>query len=249
MTSFVALTYHSVRNDQRPNFARQMDVLIQTGQAVSADFSETLKNKRYYIAVTFDDGYHNILLNALPEMFRRGIPATIFVTTGYLGKKPAWIKDIKNPNIHELVLSEDQLKNLPRKLVTIGSHTDTHPNPNKIDMKTLEREITVSKNKLEEMLHEKVTLLSLPYGSIENENVKCFQQAGYSRIFLNIPTFPATLAGRYFVGRIEATPDDWMIEYKLKLRGAYQWLPWAVAGKRIVKNFVWKTSPEREVYS
>ena len=44
------------------------------------------------IAVTFDDGYSDILHNALPLLRRFNIPATVFVTSGYIGSitEPWW---------------------------------------------------------------------------------------------------------------------------------------------------------------
>jgi peptidoglycan/xylan/chitin deacetylase (PgdA/CDA1 family) len=98
------LTYHSVlppgsgleahesRNvvDQDV-FGWQMEYLATHHRCVPlADAIRDLQAGRplppYAVAVTFDDGFRNNLRYAVPVMRRWGIPATIFLTTGYIGR-------------------------------------------------------------------------------------------------------------------------------------------------------------------
>ena len=61
------------------------------------------------VALTFDDGYADNLLNAKPILERHGVPATVFIATGYVGGKREFWWD----RLRALVLEPGTL---PRKL-------------------------------------------------------------------------------------------------------------------------------------
>ena len=63
------------------------------------------KAPRRFFAVTFDDGYVDNLKNAKPLLERHGVPATIFVTSGWLGRaRPFWWDELE-----QLLLFSDSL--------------------------------------------------------------------------------------------------------------------------------------------
>jgi len=70
-------------------FAAQMDLIAELctvlplSQAVERLYAGTLPPRA--ACITFDDGYLNNLTVAAPIMRARGIPATVFVSTGYIG--------------------------------------------------------------------------------------------------------------------------------------------------------------------
>ena len=59
-------------------------------------------------------------------------------------------------------------------------------------------------------------------------------EAGYRRVFLSDPLWCAWEPEMIAIGRIDVTPRDWPLQYRLKVCGAYQWLPLAIAAKRRV---------------
>lgn len=181
--------------------------------------------------MTFDDAYQSVLQNALPILRTKNIPATIFVPTGCLGKKPKWIKNSNHSCANESVLTEAQLKELPTDLITIGSHTVSHISLTNVDKSVSRKEIFESKKTLEMILNQEITLFAAPYATLNENFIPLFKEAGYQRVFLNVPTFPASRTDLYILGRISAEPMDWPIEYRLKLFGAYQWLPLAIRMK------------------
>ena len=88
--SCVILYYHSVPEKHRNAFARQMDVIVKVTQPISIQRIPNLLYGKRYSAITFDDGFENVIDYAIPELQRRNIPATIFLTEGYLGQYATW---------------------------------------------------------------------------------------------------------------------------------------------------------------
>ena len=230
--SLVILTYHSIRHSDAARFEQQMDMLLNTGSPISLSGYITALPGGHNIAVTFDDAYQSVLQNALPILRSKNIPATIFVPTGCLGKRPTWITNSSHRYATETVLTAAQLQKLPADLITIGSHTVTHINLIHVDESIARREIFESKEILEMVLNKKITLFAAPYATLNEKFIPLFKEAGYQHVFLNIPTFPATKTDSYILGRTSVEPTDWSIEYHLKLSGAYQWLPIAISLKK-----------------
>lgn len=232
--TLVVLTYHSVPRQQKDKFKRQMDLLVSMGQPVKLGTALSASGKNNYIAVTFDDAYRSVLQNALPILISKKIPATIFVPTGALGQKPTWIEDTQHPFANETVMTSEEIQKLPDEFIAIGSHTVTHKRLSNIDVPTFRKELTESKKSLEAILKREVNLISVPYGSFDTHATNLFKEAGYRHVFLNIPGNSITDFRSFIIGRISVEPDDTSLEFRLKVLGAYQWLPWAIHLKRIL---------------
>jgi peptidoglycan/xylan/chitin deacetylase (PgdA/CDA1 family) len=68
---------------------------------------------RRSVAVTFDDGYADNLANAVPLLQHYQIPATVFISTGYVGKRFWW------EELTRMVISQPQLRDSLQ--LTIGA--------------------------------------------------------------------------------------------------------------------------------
>jgi len=232
----VVLTYHIVNDEQKAAFSSQMDHLLKAGQAVFANACGNSSAGGRRIAVTFDDGYQSILRNALPVLQEKGIPSVIFITTKYMGQRPGWIQDPGNPYREQTLISGEQLQSLRNGLVKVGSHTHSHAQLGKLDREALCEELLLSKGALERLLTRDVDLLSLPYGSMNRDTLRCCRAAGYRTLFLNVP-FPNTVEEDVrIVGRTHVSAEDWAMEYHLKLRGAYDWIAATYGLKKKIKS-------------
>lgn len=236
----VVLMYHGVSSDQRSRFARQMDLALAMARPLAADSRAPLETGRKHFAVTFDDGLSNVVENALPELEARGIPATMFVATGGLGEPPTWTSYetgkswARSGRSGDTMLTREQVRELSGR-VLIGSHTVEHPRLSDIDAERARFELETSRQELREITRDDVTLLSFPYGAFSNEVLTICKEAGYERVFSNLPVCAFAEPGEFLSGRVAADPTDSMFEFRMKVSGAYRWLPTAFAVKRWIK--------------
>ena len=86
------------------------------------------------IAITFDDGYRSVHELALPVLRKFGLPATVFVTSGYVGERNMWNDRIIEAvqglpdgslDLTELGLDEYSLHTLADRKHTLASLTET----------------------------------------------------------------------------------------------------------------------------
>ena len=96
---------------RRRNFKDQMAVLssryhtVAVTELVDAIHGNSVKDGT--VAVTFDDGYSDNLFNAKPILEEYGVPATVFVTSGYVGQdREYWWDELDRLLLQPGVLAE-----------------------------------------------------------------------------------------------------------------------------------------------
>ena len=74
------------------SFSAQIDVLCETHSVVPLRdlMGAGRREGKPLAAITFDDAYRGALELGLPELLRRGLPATVFVAPGLLGCEGFW---------------------------------------------------------------------------------------------------------------------------------------------------------------
>lgn len=73
-----------------PRFIEQVERLIRTHDVVDLHTALTTTGTRPRAVITFDDAYRGAITIALPELRRRGLPATVFVAPALLGAPSTW---------------------------------------------------------------------------------------------------------------------------------------------------------------
>lgn len=120
------------------------------------------------VAVTFDDGYGDNHELALPLLAKWGVPATFFVTAGFVERDPAVMERFRflsRRSDDELrPLTWSQVREMRDAGMEIGAHTYRHPNLALLPGDRIRAELERSKQVLEDRLGSEVTSMSYPFG-------------------------------------------------------------------------------------
>ncbi|HLK61134.1 MAG TPA: polysaccharide deacetylase family protein [Chthonomonadaceae bacterium] len=127
------------------------------------------------VVLTFDDNYQGFYDYAYPLLKQNKIPAAMFVHTNFVGDKTG-----DHPHMDWLTLQQLDKEGL----VTIGSHTLSHPD----DMRLLspeeqEKEMTGAKRVLEEKLGHPIPYFAYPNGKADATTRDVARKVGYTMAF------------------------------------------------------------------
>jgi peptidoglycan/xylan/chitin deacetylase (PgdA/CDA1 family) len=178
--SAVILMYHSVGDNNefftvKPrDFEKQMAHISKNGFNVISltelvGLISSKKNiSRKTVAVTFDDGYEDNYLNALPILKKYRIPATIFVSTALIGKT---IRARRGTELR--ILSENEIREAANEnLIEFGSHGSEHVKFTNESLPKLRGGLLESKKRLEELTGRKITHVAYPWGDYNSDVVE-----------------------------------------------------------------------------
>ncbi len=167
------LLYHAVTHDPGSHiaaftvtpeeFARQLDVVQAAGYRCIT-FGELVDGGAGMPAgkiavITFDDGYADFASAALPALTARGLPATLFLTSGWLTGRGN-----REPGPSDPMLAWGQLPELLAAGVELGAHSHSHPQMDTLSARAAREELWRPKDMLEQELGRQVDLFAYPHG-------------------------------------------------------------------------------------
>ena len=143
----------------------EMEYLSKLGYktAILSELFDDLPDKR--VVITFDDGYKDVIDNALPILKENGYRAVVFVITDKINQ-PGY-------------LDWGNLERLKNEGWEIGSHSLTHPDFKILSDELAKKQIFESKKILEDKLKIKVEYFCYPAGRYRETTIDLLKEAGY----------------------------------------------------------------------
>lgn len=143
------------------------------------------------VGITFDDGYRNNLIQALPVLLDCGFQATCYIVGNRIGDCNRW--DIAAGIDRKPLMDREQIGEWIGSGMEIGSHTLDHIDTSRCAGAKLREQIVDSKGRLEQTFGVAVEHFCYPYGTYTREVVDQVETAGYR-------TATTTRRGRARVG-------------------------------------------------
>jgi peptidoglycan/xylan/chitin deacetylase (PgdA/CDA1 family) len=168
------LAYHSLDDSGSPIsvppsvFRRHVESLARSGRPV-VPLAE-IQRRPGAVAITFDDGFRSFYEHAFPCLREFRLPSTVFVVSGYCGRRNDWPSQPAGIPSFEL-MGWGELKEIARHGVELGVHTVNHPRMTDIAAEEVDREILGCREDLAQRIGRPVGAFAYPYG-LSNTRVR-----------------------------------------------------------------------------
>ena len=220
------LSYHSISDETSPVslniriFEKQINFLRKLGY-VTINFNEIDPNKKNQIIITFDDGYKDILINALPILKRNNFKATCFFVTNQIGKNNHWDKqkeNFKNKNI----MSHEDIRIWFNSGMSVQSHSHNHLDLTKLSNIDIIKELEISKKFFKDKLDIEAEVFCYPFGKV-NKNVYEFTKKIYKNsVTTNRSRYNINKHNPFLIPRIDMGKNISLTKLYLKLKTIYE---------------------------
>jgi peptidoglycan/xylan/chitin deacetylase (PgdA/CDA1 family) len=186
-------------------------------------FNKPSNQKTKYAVLTFDDGFHDFLMNAFPILNKYKFSATVFLPTAFINNNRRRFCD-------KYCLTWKEVKELRKKGIEFGSHTVNHLKLYEIDNKKIKDEFEVSKKKIENEIGESIHGFSYPFAFPAGDKIFvkflkiCLNENGYKYGVTTEIGTASVKEGCFFLRRIPVNSYDDPMFFKAKISEGYDWM-------------------------
>jgi peptidoglycan/xylan/chitin deacetylase (PgdA/CDA1 family) len=132
--------------------------------------------------LTFDDGFHTWLTEAVPLLRRLGVPATFYVCPGWFGQSHPDV-----PGEQGRLLTEDEARELVAAGMELGSHSNVHADLRELGDEALREDLEASRAGVEAVTGRPCRTVAYPYGLFGDREERAAAEAGYELGFGWLP--------------------------------------------------------------
>ncbi len=229
------LMYHSIadvpshRNSVPPDvFKHQMELLWRAGyKTVSVIQLIDTINRGFDlpdkpVVITFDDGYEDNFIHAMPIMSSYDFHGTVFPISNWVGLTNDFEDKPNNPKC--TMMNWDQLKMWLADGMELGSHTCSHADLTRIGLSELEDELYISRETFQKYLGFSPETLCYPYGRHNRLVRRTAAEAGYRGALAIFDGVKFSGMNPYALPRIQITAKDTGLGFLRKIGPMHRWL-------------------------
>ena len=226
--------YHSIADGNHSlsvsinNFEKQMKFMVNSGYK-TINFNDLnniyshIKNedhKKYFI-ITFDDGYEDIYTNALPILKKYNFNSVCFFVPDYIGKYNIWDEG-RDDFIRLNLMNIEQIKEWHNEGMSLGSHTSSHKNLNKISYDEKLYQIENPKKFFNNVLSLNIDSFSYPFGQYNNESFQIVKNNYNFAVTTKRSRYKKDKFDLCKLPRIPINKSDNIVKFYLKIKTIYE---------------------------
>ena len=215
------LFYHNIGKENYKSFSTTIEFEAQMKflykRKLNGTNCDNLNNLKSNFGISFDDGYEDNLINALPILKKYNFTATCFIVPNLIGKTNSW--DTKQFKL----MDKQQIQDWLDAGMNIGSHSMSHKDLTKLGEDKIISEVGDSKKILEDNFGIKINNFSYPYGKINRLVTNKVEKAGYIRAFTTKRgLYNALNNSQYMINRVPVSRGIGMFKFWLKTNTYYE---------------------------